>query len=172
MKQIETKRLIIRAPQNEDFEALYAIHSNPLTNLYNPNGPIQNRIAFQQIFDEWLLHHRIHGFGYYVLIDKEDSSVFGLSGLKFVTIKDEEYLNLYYRITPEKTRRGFVKEAAQEIITTVLRELDNKYAIVALTLDTNLPSRKTAESLGLVYNPQLDNYKGQGNVYYFSQFPT
>lgn len=35
------------------------------------------------------------------------------------------------------------------------------------TLDKNIPSRKTAESLGLKYDKKFDNVGGERNVYYF-----
>ncbi|MCQ9209393.1 GNAT family N-acetyltransferase [Granulicatella seriolae] len=168
MQYLETERLIIRLPKQDDFEILYKIHANPQTNVYNPSGPVKDMDEFQKTFDEWLTHHEKHRFGYYSLIDKEDNKVFGTCGLKFVLIKGVEFLNVYYRIDPSKSRRGFVKEAASAIIENVLAELDNNYQVVALTLDQNIPSRKTAESLGLVHNPELDNYEGKGNVYYFS----
>ena len=109
-----------------------------------------------------------YGFGYYSIVDKADNRVFGLCGLRFTTIKDEKYLNLYYRIDPFKTRKGFVKEAATKIINTITKQLNNEYKVVALTLDKNIPSRKTAESLGLKYNKDFDNLDGEGNVYYFN----
>lgn len=64
-------------------------------------------------------------------------------------------------------RKGFVKEAVMKIIETITIELNNEYQVVALTLDENIPSRKTAESLGLKYNKDFDNIDGAGNVYYF-----
>lgn len=78
-------------------------------------------------------------------------------------------------------RRGYVKEAARTIIDTVLRPAssDNisepecpllqSHIIVALTFNTNIPSIRTAMTLGLKHDPALDDYDGNGNVYYFSE---
>ncbi|MDU2545092.1 MAG: GNAT family protein [Finegoldia magna] len=112
-------------------------------------------------------HHKNHGFGYYSLVDKVDNRVFGLCGLRFTILKDKKYLNLYYIIDSFKTRKGFVKEEATKVIDTITSRLNNEYTVVALTLDKNIPSRKTAESLGLKYNKDFDNFGGDGNVYYF-----
>lgn len=171
MTTIETARLLIRIPKPEDFEILYSIHADPLANIYNPGWTETKREDFQSFFDAVVEHHNKFGFGYYVLQDKEDRQVFGLCGLRFTSFQNQEYLNLYYRISPSKTRKGFVKEAAKAIVDAVLSKTNKAYPILALTTYDNIPSRKTAESLGLQYNPAFDNVDGQGNVYYFSENP-
>lgn len=168
MKIMESERLILRVPTEDDFAALYAVHADPATNLYNPGWKKPTEEEFMESLKKIIEHHDKYGFGYYSLVDKDDNKVFGLCGLRHTSIRGEEYLNLYYRIATSKTRQGFVKEAAGKIIESVLKETDNKYRIVALTLKDNIASRKTAESLGLVYNEQFDDIDGEGNVYYFN----
>ena len=168
MKIIETERLILRVPTFDDFDELYSVHANPETNIFNPGWEKPSKEEFINTLNKIIEHHKKHGFGYYSLIDKADNRVFGLCGLRFTSIKDKNYLNLYYRIDPSKMRKSFVKEAASKIIDIVTNELNNEYKVVALTLDKNIPSRKTAESLGLKYNKDFDNVDGEGNVYYFN----
>lgn len=168
MKIIETERLILRVPTLDDFDELYSVHANPETNIFNPGWEKPSREEFLDTLNIIIDHHKKHGFGYYALVDKADNRVFGLCGLRFTTINDKKYLNLYYRIDPSKMRRGFVKEAATKIIDIITSELNNEYKVVALTLNKNIPSRKTAESLGLKYNRDFDDLGGEGNVYYFS----
>lgn len=168
MKKIETERLILRVPTLDDFDELYSIHANPETNIFNPGWEKPSREEFLDTLNIIIDHHKKHGFGYYALVDKADNRVFGLCGLRFTTINGKKYLNLYYRIDPSKMRRGFVKEAASKIIDVITNELNNEYKVIALTLDKNIPSRKTAESLGLKYNRDFDDLGGEGNVYYFS----
>ena len=168
MEIMETERLIIRVPNYDDFNELYAVHANPETNIFNPGWEKPSKEEFMNTLNTFIDHHKKHGFGYYSLVDKVDNRVFGLCGLRFTTLRDKEYLNLYYRIDPSKTRKGFIKEAARKIIDTISKDLNHDYKVFALTLDKNLPSRKTAESLGLKYNEDFDNFGGEGNVYYFS----
>ncbi|MGX7100212.1 GNAT family N-acetyltransferase [Globicatella sanguinis] len=167
MEMMETERLIIRVPTYDDFDELYSVHANPETNVFNPGWEKPSKEEYMKTLNSMIDHHKKNGFGYYSLIDKDDNQVFGLCGLRFTTINDKKYLNLYYRIAPSKMRKGFVKEAAMKIIETITTELNNEYQVVALTLDENIPSRKTAESLGLKYNKDFDNIDGEGNVYYF-----
>lgn len=163
MQIIETSRLLLRKPEITDLEPLFQIHANPATNLYNPAGPVKNREIFQQELNKLIEHHEKYGFGYYVIIDKSDDSYVGVCGLKHVNIKNKPYLNLYYRITPNKMRRGYVNEACQAIIDNV----GKLSVIVVLTLNANIPSIRTAMSLGFKHDRSLDDYDGDGNVYYF-----
>ncbi|UPQ85058.1 hypothetical protein M0R79_05105 [Ignavigranum ruoffiae] len=48
------------------------------------------------------------------------------------------------------------------IIHHVKNVLKIPYPLMVLTKEDNLPSRRTAESLGLVYQPTFDRYQGQG----------
>ena len=168
MQIMETDRLILKVPTYDDFDELYSVHANPETNIFNPGWEKPSKEEFMGTLNTIIDHHKKYGFGYYSLVDKVDNRVFGLCGLRFTTIEDKKYLNLYYRIDPSKTRNGFVKEAARKIIDTITCELNNEYQVVALTLDKNIPSRKTAESLGLKYNKDFDDVDGKGNVYYFN----
>ncbi len=176
MQLIETPRLLLRKPEPNDLEPLFQIHADPASNRYNPVGPVRDRETFQEELNRWIKHHESYGFGYYVIIDKSDAGYVGVCGLKHTLIRGQTYLNLYYRITPEKMRRGYVKEAARVIIDSVLQWKEDETEspsprsriIVALTLNTNIPSIRTAQSLGLKHDPGLDDYAGEGNVYYFS----
>ena len=165
---METERLMIRVPTIEDFDALYLVHADPETNIFNPGWKKPSKEESMQSLSSIIEHHNQHGFGYYALVDKEDNRVFGICGLRYTKVNNETFLNLYYRISPSKMRRGFVKEAANKIIEDVTKKLNTKYKIVVVTLDENIPSRKIAESLGLKYKKEFDNIDGEGNVYYFN----
>lgn len=164
---LETERLIIKVPTLDDIEDLFAIHNDPANQLYNPKGPDTDIDKFTDGIKEWIKHHEQNGFGYYVLIDKSDGKTFGACGLKFKTIENNTYLNIYYRINSNKTRKGFVKEAANEIIKYVNQITEGKYKLVAQTQYNNIPSIKTAESLGFVMDPSFDDVIEKGNVFLF-----
>ncbi|MCU7558003.1 GNAT family N-acetyltransferase [Macrococcus capreoli] len=164
---LETNRLIIKAPTLHDVDALFAIHNDPENQKFNPKGPDTDIDKFTDGVKEWIMHHEHHGFGYYVLIDKIDQEIFGVCGLKFNTILDNTYLNIYYRINSNKTRKGFVKEAANEIINHVNQITEGKYKLVAQTKYNNIPSIKTAESLGFEMDSTFDDVLEKGNVFLF-----
>lgn len=46
---------------------------------------------------------------------------------------------------------------------------ENRYRMLILTKVNNVPSIKTAESLGFIYDLSLDDYEEKGNVYFFNR---
>lgn len=171
MTSLMTPRLQIRVPNTSDFEALYAIHADPRANRFNPGWIETKREDFWNYFHDLIDHHNSYGFGYYSLVIKENNQVLGLCGLKHTQLKGQPFLNLYYRIDSNQTQRGYVKEAAVTIIEYVLELTQSQIPLMVLTLNTNLPSRRTAEALGFVYDKSWDDYQGFGNVYYFMNRP-
>lgn len=116
MQLIETPRMVLRKPELSDLEPLFQIHSDPATNRYNPAGPVRDRETFQQELKTWIEHHEKYGFGYYVIIDKSDSGYVGVCGLKHVFIQEQRYLNLYYRITPEKCAADMLRKPPERLL--------------------------------------------------------
>lgn len=164
---LETERLLLNRPTHEDIEELFAIHNRVENQRFNPNGADTDVKEFSEKLDKWIEHFENHGFGYYSLIDKSDMKIFGVCGLRFKTIEGKVFLNIYYRINAEKTRKGFVKEAANKIIDHVIQLTNGKYQLVAQTKYNNIPSIKTAESLGFKMDPSYDDVLEKGNVFLF-----
>ncbi|UXR70572.1 GNAT family N-acetyltransferase [Staphylococcus sp. IVB6246] len=102
-------------------------------------------------------------------MDKSTDEPFGVCGLQFTKLQGETVLNIYYRIATEKTRKGYVKEAITCIMEHVLMLTENRYRMLILTKVNNVPSIKTAESLGFIYDLSLDDYEEKGNVYFFNR---
>lgn len=164
---LETDRLYLVLPSNENIVDIFKVHADPSTNKYNPNGPESNIDDFKMTYEQWLNHHKKHHFGYYILIDKSDNVPFGVCGLKYTKLKGETVLNIYYRISTDKTRQGFVKEAALKVINHVLNLTNNQYRIIAKTKKDNIPSIKTAENLGFKLDKSYNDYGEEDNVYLF-----
>ncbi|MBO3080291.1 GNAT family N-acetyltransferase [Mammaliicoccus sciuri] len=166
---LETERIKLVPPAYTYLEKLFEVHHDPANQKYNPAGPATTIQAFRETLDQWIKHYEDHGFGYYVLIRKDHYLPFGVCGLQYKEILGQTYLNIYYRIEAAETQQGLVSEASRKIIEYVKELTNNQYKIVALTKKENIPSIKTAEKLGFKHNPELDNYDGEGNVYYFSE---
>lgn len=130
---IETNRLYLVLPSHNNIDYIYKVHADPSTNKFNPNGPENNKDKFQETYEEWINHHKKFNFGYYILIDKTDMLPFGVCGLKYMKLKEETVLNIYYRIATEKTRKGYVKEASLKILDDVSKLTKNRYRVVAKT---------------------------------------
>ena len=53
-ERILTERLLLRRPVSTDLDAVYEIHSDPVTNKFNPAGPDPDLAASKQRLQEWL----------------------------------------------------------------------------------------------------------------------
>ncbi|MFF4773572.1 GNAT family N-acetyltransferase [Microtetraspora fusca] len=74
--------------------------------------------------------------------------VLGFGGLRFHELEGEEVLNLYYRFRPSAWGRGYAPEMAAAALA-VGRERFPGVPIVAIIRDSNLPSLKVAERIGM-----------------------
>lgn len=169
LNQIESDRLVLRKPQKEDLQSLYEIHSDFETNRYNPKGPHQTINETKMMLDEWLQHWEENGFGYWVAVMKENNETIGACGIRKAQLNEKQVYNVYYRTKPSSWKKGYIKEAALSSIHYVLNYIDSNAAIMIRTKSDNLPSIKTALSLGFKHQSQLNNFYETGDVYYFNK---
>ena len=63
MRIMETERLVLRVPTEDDFEILYSVHADPETNIYNPGWKKPTEEEFMEVLKEIIEHHDKYGFG-------------------------------------------------------------------------------------------------------------
>lgn len=166
---LETERLLLDIPSEAHLAAIFKVHADPSTQQFNPDGPATHIEQFRKTYKTWIAHHDTHQFGYYILVEKLTGEPFGVCGLQYACVQGEIVLNVYYRIATDNTRKGFVKEALTAIIDHVCQLTEDQYRMLVLTKKENIPSIKTAESLGFQYDKTLDNLNGEGNVFFFNR---
>ena len=150
---LSTARLFLDRLSVVDFDAMWAIHADPLTNEFNPAGPLATRMDAQRLFGEWLGQWHEHGFGYWTV--RDETGVIGFSGIRFSTWNDRTVLNLAYRFTPRAWGRGYATEAATAAVD-LWRAEHSAHPLIAYTKEGNVGSQRTALSAGLERRPDLD----------------
>ena len=116
MCQSTTERTVLRRPVPSDLDAVYRVHSDPKTNVYNPSGPDVDLHASEKRLAGWIEHWTDQGFGYWTVMIGE--AVGGFAGLQRATWLDRPVLNLYYRFAPEFWGQGFAVEVARFAVET------------------------------------------------------
>ena len=149
----KTARLRLDRLSVVDFDAMWSIHADPLTNQFNPAGPLTERSAAQRTFGEWLGHWREHGFGYWTV--RDDEGIIGFSGIRCSTWTGRPVLNLAYRYTPRVWGRGYATEVAA-VAVEVWRAEHSAHPLIAYTKQDNIGSHRTALAVGLKRRPDLD----------------
>lgn len=77
--QIETQRLILRPPKQEDFLALCVLDMDPEVRSFFPEGPLTSE-QVQIELDRFILEWREWGYGIFSVIDKTNNHLIGRCG--------------------------------------------------------------------------------------------
>jgi [ribosomal protein S5]-alanine N-acetyltransferase len=153
---VSTERLVLRRPAADDGRAMFTIHGDPQTNQYNPYGPDPDLATSEEVLRQWLRQWDDDGFAYWAVTLLADPVVIGFGGVRRVTWRDRDILNLYYRLTPGAWGHGYATETARAAVG-LAREHLSALPIVARVRSVNIPSARTAERAGLVRRPDLDD---------------
>ena len=153
---ISSSRLLFAQPVQEDFNRFYEIHSDPETNLFNPNGPMNLETA-TAVFKEILAHWEAQGFGSWSIREKDDPAfIIGFGGLSDRWYGDEIKLNLGYRFDKNYWGKGYATELAQKAVAFGFTELHIK-EIFAVVRPAHLVSIKVLEKCNMQLAGTLDD---------------
>jgi len=146
--ECQTERLLARPPTPDD-RALYHAHfTQPQIEAWLRPSPLPPFSA--QVIDELVdgdqVHWQDHGFGPWVLIEKETGAFAGRGGLAWTSVEGTAEVELPWSIEPHLHGHGLATEAAIAACHQA-RELGLEQ-VVALVLPTNAPSRRVAEKAG------------------------
>lgn len=146
--ECQTERLLARPPTPDD-RALYHAHfTQPQIEAWLRPSPLPPFSA--QVIDELVdgdqVHWQDHGFGPWVLIEKETGAFAGRGGLAWTSVEGTAEVELPWSIEPRLHGRGLATEAALAACNHA-RELGLEQ-VIALVLPTNVPSQRVAEKAG------------------------
>ena len=144
----------LRPPRADDLDDVFRIHGDPRTNVHNPAGPDRDLAASRARLGEWLEHWDRHGFGYWVVED-DDGTVVGFSGVRHETWQGRPVLNLYYRYAPEVWGRGLASAVAAHAVRWAAEHHPDR-PVIAYTTEENEGLQRTARAAGLVRRPDLE----------------
>lgn len=148
IEERQTERLLARKPTSED-RALYHAHfTRPEIEAWLRPSPLPPFSA--QVIDELVdgdqVHWQNHGFGPWILIERNTGTFAGRGGLSWTTVEDTAQVELPWSIEPHLHGQGLATEAASAACERA-RELELEQ-VVALILPANAPSRRVAEKAG------------------------
>jgi RimJ/RimL family protein N-acetyltransferase len=104
-------RLIYRVPTRHDLARLFAIYSDPQTQLFNPAGPMTEEAEATALLERWIGHWETHGYGWWAITRSEaPEHIIGFGGIALHDFLGEQRLNLGYRFAVEAWGQGFATE--------------------------------------------------------------
>lgn len=151
----QTRRLLLRRPTPED-RALYHAHFTKaaIERWLRPSPlPPFTPQVLDELIDGDCAHWSDHGFGPWVLIDRETGAFAGRGGLAWTAVEGTAEVELPWSIEPNLQGQGLATEAATAAIEWA-RELRFE-EVVALVLPANQASQHVAEKAGFSRNGEV-----------------
>lgn len=149
MPTVETTRLALTRPTQDDAEQLYRIASDARVWGHFPSGRHTDILQTRAVIDVWLQSWNRVGLGSWVVHLRETFQVIGYGGCSLLA---DTVWNLGYRLAADEHGKGYATELAREAVRQaglVRPELP----VIAYLLEHNAASARVAEKLGfeLVY---------------------
>jgi [ribosomal protein S5]-alanine N-acetyltransferase len=99
-------------------------------------------------------HWNRHGFGMWLLRDRETGAMVGRGGLQYTYTAGLNDVEAGWAIVPERWGQGLATELAHACVEVGFEQLD-LLEIVAFTLPTNVASRRVMEKSGFGYERDI-----------------
>ncbi len=158
---LATDRLLLRAPQASDLDAVFELHADPICTRCSASATLVGRDEAQALLQSWLAHWQTNGFGYWVIAAREQPDiVIGFGGVMHKTIDGVSGLYLYFRFRPQAWGQGVASEMALQALGLSF-DILKQGQVLAIVLPANTPSRKTLERIGMLLKCALADVPGQ-----------
>lgn len=152
--QFETNRLILREMNPGDFDALYAILSDPETMRYYPAHFNADKV---RNWIQWNMeNYTSYGFGLWMVILKETGEPIGDCGITMQCIHGEMLPEIGYHIHKDHQRRGYASEAAAACMKLAFEEW-NMPSVYSYMKYTNVASYGVALKNGMHFVEEYDD---------------
>ena len=152
MHILETERLVLRKINDDDFEELYRMNSDPLIMKYVGDGSTRDRNQMVKELEMLTsLYTRRPGLGIWATVLKENGTFIGASGL--APYDNTSEIELGYRILKEHWNMGYATEASVGILNYAFHILLLDKVVSSAHVD-NIASRRVMEKVGMKH---IDN---------------
>jgi RimJ/RimL family protein N-acetyltransferase len=130
-----------------------------------PPSPAQ----LQSRLDFWTEHWERHGFGLWVLRDAATGAFVGRGGLEYNDIDGANAVEVAWAVTPSRWGEGLATELAHVSVRLAFEHLQ-LIELVAITMTTNIASRRVMEKSGFTYDRDI-THVGLEHALYLQRAP-
>jgi len=147
--EIETRRLIIRDFQLEDWEQFAPILADPRVMQFSTTG-VLSVSETQEKIQGFLVSYQNYGFGKWATFCKESNQLIGYCGIAIEQIDNQEEKEIGYRLDSKFWGQGLATEAAAAVIQYGFRQFQFPY-ILGVVERKNKASVRVLEKLGMQF---------------------
>ncbi|MNL43925.1 anhydro-N-acetylmuramic acid kinase [compost metagenome] len=124
------------------------MHANPdvMATMGGTRDGAASRLYLAQNEAHWM----DHGYGMYVLEDRETGTLAGRAGLKYTVSDEQGAIELAYAFAPECWGRGYAVEISAALVSLGFKLLPVD-ALCAVAIQSNTASRRVLEKSGMRY---------------------
>lgn len=87
---LETKRLIIKAPEFDDIDKIYMLDSDPEVMRYIGNGLPRSKEESLRWYEKSVKHFEKYGFSFGLVFEKESGEFVGRAGINYNAYDDSQ----------------------------------------------------------------------------------
>lgn len=158
---LSSARLIYRPPEPDDLDRLFAIYSDPQTQLFNPSGPMTDEAQAAVMLGRWIEHWQTHGYGWWAIARKEaPDHIIGFGGIGLHDFMGVQRVNLGYRFAVEAWGKGFATEMGKAALDYGFSSLNLK-EVYGYVRPNHVASIRVLEKIGMQRWGELDDVPGQ-----------
>jgi RimJ/RimL family protein N-acetyltransferase len=144
---LETPRLVLRELEAEDAPFMLALLNEPSYILNIADRGVRDLEGARRYLEQrWRASYAQHGFGLWLVVERETGASTGLCGL--VRRDGLDDADIGYAFLPAFWGRGYAIEAAQGVLTHA-RDALGFTRLVAIAVPENRPSIRVLEKLGM-----------------------
>ncbi|NEP57601.1 MAG: GNAT family N-acetyltransferase [Symploca sp. SIO2G7] len=147
--EIETRRLIVRDFQLEDWEQLAPILADPRVMQFSTTG-VLSVSETQAKIQSFIASYQNYGFGKWAIFCKESNQLIGYCGIAIEQIDNKEEKEIGYRLDSKFWGQGLATEAAAAVIQYGFRQFQFPYILGVVECE-NKASVRVLEKLGMQY---------------------
>lgn len=159
---LETKRILLREFEIEDYKAVFEFGSNKKVARYTGDKALESYDEAKTIINKiYLVDYKKYGYGRWAIVYKPENKIIGFAGLKY--LKSISETDIGFRFLPEYWRKGIATEVATKIMDYGFNSL-NLNRIIGIAHPDNIGSCKVLMKIGMELFKN-DEYEGDGENY-------
>lgn len=162
---LKTDRLALREMVPDDIDFLAGMLADPEVMRFYPK--CYTRDEAQLWLDRQRQRYRYHGFGLWLVTDRQNGQPIGQVGLLLQDVDDRFETEVGYLIHRPFWRQGYAAEAARGVLTyaTQVKQFSR---MISLVRPENVPSQGVARKLGASVEKEI-SFKGLQHLVFVHQ---
>ena len=154
VERVVTDRLVCERLEAEHADVLRTIMFERTVLDWLAPGESPTEEDLQQGLQATVEHWKVHGFGFWLVRDRDTGEPVGRGGLRWTDATGRQEVEAAWVIIPSRRCEGLATELAQGAVTAAFGPLGLD-ELIAYTLPRNVASRRVMEKAGFTFDREI-----------------